>query len=73
MDVPNIRFSDYCTGPTSERHFPESKHRSARIKKKLIKRYGSEFVMGPAIYDTPYGILAHTSFERELRRKIGYG
>lgn len=35
---------------TEERLFPASKHRSARIRKKLIKRFGSEFRMRPCAF-----------------------
>lgn len=44
---------------TDERLFPESKHRSKRIRKKLIKRFGSEFRRVPAIWKTPSAIIMH--------------
>jgi len=62
----NIYFSDHCLESTQERTFPESRHRSARIKKKLMKRFGGEFVMKPAIFQTAQGFFAHTSFKVEI-------
>jgi hypothetical protein len=35
---------------TTERLFPESKNRSKRIRKKLIKRHGGEFRRRPAMW-----------------------
>lgn len=51
---------------TNERLFPASKNRSARIRKKLIKRYGGEFRKRPAMFKTPLGIIAHPSFRAQL-------
>lgn len=39
-----------CLEETRERLFPESKHRSARIRKKLIKRFGGEFRKRPTMF-----------------------
>lgn len=65
-----IIFSDTVLEATQERLFPESKHRSPRIRKKLIKRFGSEFRMQPCIWRTPQGIFAHPSFEKELKAAL---
>lgn len=51
---------------TTERLFPESRHRSARILKKLIKRYGSEFRKEPAVFRIGNTIYAHPARYREL-------
>lgn len=57
---------------TTERLFPESRHRSARIHKKLIKRYGGVFKRKPAIFRSNDGtIIVHPSLYGELRRLIG--
>ncbi len=61
-----IFYSEYVMGPGDERLFPESRHRSARIKKKLVKRFGGEFKMAPAIYETPEAFYAHSSFEERI-------
>lgn len=45
---------------TEIRNFPASRHRSERVRKKLIRRFGSEFRMAPAIFRLADGsILAH--------------
>lgn len=58
-----VHFSDHVLKEGTERLFPESRHRSARIHKKLVKRHGGEFQRVPAIYKTPFGYVAHKSFE----------
>lgn len=55
---------------TKERMFPVSKHRSKRIHKKLLKRFGGEFRKQPCIWKTPRGIFAHPSFKAEIERQI---
>ena len=35
---------------TTERLFPESRHRSRRIHKKLVRRFGGEFMMQPVMF-----------------------
>lgn len=64
----HITFSEAALEATSERLFPESKHRSGRIRKKLIKRFGGEFRMVPCVWQTPMGIIAHPSFKAKLRQ-----
>lgn len=56
---------------TDERTFPISRHRSKRIHKKLVKRFGGEFRKVPAIFsmrDTNT-IFAHPSFRAEIERR----
>lgn len=50
---------------TDERNFPESKNRSARIRKKLIKRYGSEFKKKVAMISLP------SSTYRAIMERLG--
>lgn len=64
---PRIIFTAAALEFTSERLFPESKHRSARIRKKLIKRFGGEFRMKPTIWQFGNIIYAHPSFESRFR------
>lgn len=45
-----IIVNEYALEDTDVRLFPESKHRSARIRKKLIKRFGGEFRKRPCIW-----------------------
>lgn len=52
--------------PTQERLFPESRHRSARIRKKLIKRHGGEFRMRPAIWRVENVIFAHPALRPQI-------
>lgn len=61
-----ITFSSSALAKTSERLFPESRHRSRRVFKKLVKRFGGEFRMEPAMFKTPFGIVAHPSFRSQL-------
>lgn len=65
-----IIFSVRALEATKERLFPESKHRSKRIHKKLIKRFGSEFRMQPCMFQTPAGIVAHPSFKAKIEAAI---
>jgi len=52
---------------TSERLFAYSKHRSARIRKKLIKRFGGEYRYAPALWQIGNVIYAHPIFEARFR------
>lgn len=52
---------------TDVRTFPASKHRSARIRKKLIKRFGSEFKKKPAMYIMGNTVYAHPSFKEKIQ------
>ena len=59
-----VRFSEHALEDTDERLFPESRYRSARVRKKLIKRFGGEFRKQPCIWkikDPMFGemIVAH--------------
>jgi len=42
-----------------------------RIQKKLIKRFG--WIMKPAIFKTPYGIIAHPAFRTSIEANNNYG
>lgn len=57
-----------CLKETTERLFPKSRHRSARIRKKLIKRFGGEFRKEPAMFkigaDT---IVAHPAVYAQIQ------
>lgn len=62
-----IIFDDRCLEPGKERLFPFSRHRSARIKKKLIKRHGSEFRQVPTLYRAGNRIIAHPVLKAQLQ------
>lgn len=66
----NILYNEYATKPTSERLFPFSPHRSRRIEKKLIKRFGSVYRYEPAIWKMGHLIIAHPSFRAEIEKKL---
>ncbi len=55
---------------TEERLFPASKNRSARIRKKLIKRHGGEFRKTPAIFKTGRGFICHPAVYVQLVQKL---
>ena len=61
-----------CLEETEERLFPESKNRSARIRKKLIKRFGGEFRKRPCIFhDTLNNVLiAHPAMYERIRSAV---
>lgn len=60
----------YALADSTERTFPESRHRSARIRKKLIKRFGGEFVKVPTMYQVGGVIYAHPVRYRELQAQF---
>lgn len=66
MQIPSIHYSTIATKPTSERLFPFSPHRSARISKKLMKRFGGVYRHEPAIYQLNGLIIAHPSFREKI-------
>lgn len=55
---------------TTERLFPASRHRSRRIHKKLVKRFGGEFRKVPAIWQTPTGIVMHPVHYAALKARV---
>lgn len=73
LGAVRIFYSAHALAETSERLFPHSKHRSRRIHKKLVKRFGGEFRKVPAMFMTPHGLIAHPSLEREIRRALQGG
>lgn len=61
-----IIVSEYALEDSEERLFPESKHRSKRILKKLIKRHGGVFRKRPCIWRTPEAFIMHPIRKAEL-------
>ena len=61
-----IFWSIYALKVTDERLFPLSKHRSRRIHKKLVKRFGGEFRKVPAVFQTPQGLIAHPALRNDI-------
>ena len=52
------------------RTFPESRHRSERIRKKLIKRHGSEFRIKPGVTRVHNVIYVHPAVRREFEEQL---
>lgn len=61
-----IIYSTAALEETKERLFPFSKHRSKRIRKKLIKRFGGEFRKKPSIYKMGDTLFVHPSLKNSL-------
>lgn len=65
-----ITVSEFALKDTNERLFPESKNRSRRIHKKLLKRFGGEFRKVPCVWRTPQGIIMHPTLYAEFQRTM---
>lgn len=65
-----IRFDANALEETTERNFPPSKNRSARIRKKLIKRFGGEFRKQPCMWQAGNVVYAHPSFEAQIKAAL---
>lgn len=65
-----ITVSPHAVQETSERLFPVSRHRSARIRKKLLRRFGGEFRKVPCIWQTPAGIVMHPERYAALKAEL---
>ena len=67
-----IIVSNMALKETTERLFPASRHRSRRVHKKLLKRFGSEFRKVPAIWKTPHSIIMHPELYAQMKERIAY-
>lgn len=65
-----VIFSDDALETTSERLFPASKHRSRRIHKRLVKRFGGEFRKIPAIFKAGNKIIMHPAHKERFLAEI---
>lgn len=63
-----IIFTETALEATDERLFPASKHRSKRIHKKLVKRFGGEFRKRPCMWKIGNVIYAHPVYRAEINR-----
>lgn len=68
--MPRIVFTVAALREGSYRLFPESRHRSKRIKKKLIKHYGGEFRKVPCMYRIGDVIYAHPDFKQRIEANL---
>lgn len=66
-----IQYNPNALEATTERLFPTSKHRSKRIHKKLVKRFGGEFRMKPCMWQMGNKIIAHPIYRAEIERAFG--
>jgi len=65
-----IIVSDHALKETDVRLFPESRHRSKRIRKKLVKRFGGEFKKVPCIYRVGDALVAHPVLYADLKHRV---
>lgn len=65
-----VIFTPNAMEATEERLFPASKNRSARIRKKLIKRFGGEFRMQPCMWKAGDMLYAHPTFKPQIEAAI---
>lgn len=61
-----IIYSDAALETTNVRNFPVSKHRSKRIFKKLVKRFGGEFSRVPCMYKMGTTLICHPALKANL-------
>jgi len=66
----DVIVSEFALQDSDVRLFPESRHRSARIRKKLIKRHGGEFRKVPCIYQMGGKLVAHPVMYERLKREL---
>lgn len=59
-----------CLEETDERMFPVSRHRSARVRKKLLRRFGGEFRKQPAMFKIGQTIICHPAMYAKLKAQI---
>lgn len=65
-----IHVHNRCLKDTDTRLFPPSRHRSRRIRKKLIRRHGGEFKQVPAIFQTARGFVCHPALYHQLKEAL---
>lgn len=64
--APEIYITPIAT-TDGERYFPTSRHRSRRIEKKLVKRFGGVYRQVPTCYRVGNQMLVHPALWTELR------
>lgn len=67
--TPRMIVSDHALQIVG-RNFPPSRHRSRRIHKKLVKRYGSEHRFKPSSWQMSDTIIVHPAIMAELQAKF---
>jgi hypothetical protein len=66
----SIIASEMALKETAERLFPASRHRSKRVHKKLLKRFGGEFRKAPTIWKTPNSIIMHPALYFQMKERV---
>ncbi len=62
--------SNMALKETTERLFPVSRHRSKRIHKKLVKRFGGEFRMVPTIWKMRHKLIMHPALYEQFMAEV---
>lgn len=62
--------SEHALKDGDVRLFPESKNRSRRIHKKLVKRFGGEFKKVPAIWMVEDMVIAHPAMFHLIKQEL---
>lgn len=65
-----IIFTENALENTSERTFPVSKNRSARIHKKMVKRFGGEFRKRPCIWKVGDTVFMHPALKADFLSRL---
>ncbi|WP_143199121.1 hypothetical protein [Bradyrhizobium sp. NAS80.1] len=68
--LPQFVVAPNALKDTEERLFPESRNRSRRIHKKLVKRFGGEFRKVPCIVQVGDTYYVHPEVQAELDRHL---
>jgi hypothetical protein len=66
----SIIVSEMALKETAERLFPASRHRSKRVHKKLLKRFGGEFRKAPTIWKMPNSIIVHPVLYLQMKERV---
>jgi hypothetical protein len=66
----NIIVSEHALEDNDQRNFPASRHRSARVHKKLVKRHGGEFRKVGCAYKIGGKIVMHPNVYAQLQERM---
>ncbi len=69
MDLARMIVTTSALVETDERLFPASRHRSKRIRKKLLKRFGGEFRKKPGAFRVGDQLIVHPAIAAALRAR----
>lgn len=66
----DIIVSEHALEDSDQRNFPISRHRSARVHKKLVKRHGGEFRKVGCAYKIGGKIVMHPNIYAEFQKAM---